>query len=69
MEYFKASEIVNTYKVGKRTVYHWIETAKEKKISLDLVTIGNKTFISNTHHNLILLKTLTNKGKKFKNRK
>lgn len=67
MLYFKHSELVNDYHVSLKTVHNWIDAAKQGKLDLQLHEQNNKTYIANTPSNLIVLDTLVDKGKKYRN--
>lgn len=69
MKYFKNAEIVELYTVSKGSVTNWVNSAKEKKINLELTDVRGKSYILNTPKNRILLQELSNNGKKFKKRK
>lgn len=69
MNYLKASEVVQLFGVGKRTVYHWIDAAKDKKIGLEVAEVKGKTYVLNTPLNMVRMKDLAEKGVKFKNKK
>jgi hypothetical protein len=68
MKYFKNVELARMYKVSERTIGNWIESAKENKIDLNLIEENNREYIVNTTHNHTILKSLSEKGKKYKNK-
>lgn len=67
MVYFKHSELVNDYHVSLKTVHNWIDAAKQGKLDLQLHELNGRTYISNTPKNLIILSSLVDKGKKYRN--
>lgn len=67
MQYFKHSELTDQYHVSLKTVHNWIDAAKQGKIALSLYRTGNRTYISNTPDNTILLMQLAEKGRKYRN--
>lgn len=67
MQYFKHSELTDKYRVSLKTVHNWIDAAKQGKASLKLYTAKNRTYIANTSENELLLKKLSERGKKYRN--
>jgi uncharacterized SAM-dependent methyltransferase len=67
MNYFKNIELAEIYKVSPNTIGNWIEASKEGKLNLQLHDEGSRCYILNSPTNHILLKQLSEKGKKFKN--
>jgi len=67
MQYFKHSELVNTYHVSLKTVHNWIDASKQGKLKIALHTNNGRTYIVNSNENLLILKDLAEKGKKYRN--
>lgn len=67
MVYFKHSELAESYHVSLKTVHNWIDAVKHGKVDLRLHQENGKTYIANTPDNSAVLKTLANKGKKYRN--
>jgi len=67
MLYFKHSELVDNYRVSLKTVHNWIAAAKQGKLDLTLHEQGGRTYIANKPSNLIVLRKLSDKGKKYRN--
>lgn len=67
MVYFKHAELADSYHVSLKTVHNWIDAVKHGKIDLRLHQENGKTYIANTPDNTAVLKTLANKGKKYRN--
>lgn len=67
MSYFKHSELAREYHVALKTVYNWIESAKQRKLDLELVESKDRIHIADTEHNLIVLQQLAQEGKKYRN--
>lgn len=69
MEYFRNSEVAKMFKVSKATVGHWVQAAETKEINLELIETNNKKHIANNPQNFLVLKGLSDRGRKFKNKK
>jgi uncharacterized SAM-dependent methyltransferase len=67
MRYFKHSELTELYHVSLKTVHNWIDAAKQGKVSLKLHQASNRTYIADTPENSLILKQLSEKGKKYRN--
>lgn len=67
MQYFKHSEITDTYKVSLKTVHNWIDAGKQGKIALQLHKEKGRTYILKTSDNVLILKRLSEKGRKYRN--
>lgn len=67
MLYFKHSEIANDYHVSLKTVHNWIDSARQGKLELQLHEQSGRTYISNTPKNLMVLDSLVDRGKKYRN--
>jgi uncharacterized SAM-dependent methyltransferase len=67
MQYFKHAELVKKYHVSLKTVHNWIDAAKQGKIVLELHSVKNRTYITNTSENILVLDQLSAKGKKYRN--
>lgn len=67
MQYFKHSDLADTYHVSLKTVHNWIDAAKQGKVELKLCKTENRTYIANTPENIMALKQLSEKGKKYRN--
>jgi SAM-dependent methyltransferase len=67
MHYFKHSELVNDYHVSLKTVHNWIDAAKQGKLELSLCNKNGRTYIASTPANHLVLDTLANNGKKYRN--
>lgn len=67
MQYFKHSELAKEYHVSMKTVYNWIDAAKQGKIDLELFEADGRTYIVNIQRNVGVLKQLAQEGKKYRN--
>ena len=67
MIYFKHSELVSDYHVSLKTVHNWIDAVRQGKLELQLHEQNGRTYIANTPSNLIVLGSLVDKGKKYRN--
>jgi len=67
MPYFKHSELARKYHVSLKTVYNWIEGAKQGKINLALMEQDGRTHIADTQSNVVVLRQLAEEGKKYRN--
>lgn len=68
MLYFKHSELAEIYHVSLKTVHNWIDSAKQGRVALQLVhTESKRTYIADTAANIVVLKQLSERGKKFRN--
>lgn len=67
MQYFKHSELTDTYHVSLKTVHNWIDAAKQGKVTLMLHKSNNRTYVADTPENALTLKQLSEKGKKYRN--
>lgn len=67
MNYFKHSDLANQYHVSLKTVHNWISSAKDEKIDLQLHEAKSGTYVANTARNTLILETLAEKGKKYRN--
>ncbi len=67
MPYFKHSELVTQYHVALKTVYNWIDAAKQGKVDLELLEHGGRTYIANKQSNVVVLRQLAQEGKKYRN--
>ncbi len=67
MQHFKHSELTDIYHVSLKTVHNWIDAAKQGKVALKLHKTDNRTYIANTPENILVLKQLSEKGKKYRN--
>lgn len=69
MKYFKNTELAKLYNVSEKSVRNWIDAAKTGKLDLQLETVKDKSYVSNTVKNTHLIEELVEKGKKYKNRR
>jgi uncharacterized SAM-dependent methyltransferase len=69
MKYLKNTELAEMYKVSEDTITNWVKAARQKKINLQVVEEGKRTYIVNNPYNHVILKNLSEKAKKYKNRK
>ncbi|MFW5719690.1 MAG: L-histidine N(alpha)-methyltransferase [Candidatus Dojkabacteria bacterium] len=69
MKYYKNVEVAEMYKVSEKTVTNWVEYAIEGKVNLELFTTSKRKYIINSPSNHSLLKTLVEKGKKYKSKR
>lgn len=67
MLYFKHPELVTKHHVSLKTVHNWIYAAKQGKLDLQLHDQDGRTYIANTPGNVVTLKRLAEKGKKYRN--
>lgn len=67
MLYFKHSELVEKYHVSLKTVHNWIDASKQGKLELELFEQSNRTYIANQPGNTLILKNLSEQGKKYRN--
>lgn len=67
MHYFKHAELVEKYRVSLKTIHNWIDSAKNKKINLELYVRNGRTYIADTPENLTVLTELAHQGKKYRN--
>jgi uncharacterized SAM-dependent methyltransferase len=67
MLYFKHSELVNKYHVSLKTVHNWIDAAKQGKLGLELHNHNGRIYVANKPGNLVILKQLSEQGKKYRN--
>lgn len=68
MPYFKNSELAYTYHVSDRTVRNWIALAKDGKLSLELETHGDYSYVSKTVGNIKVIEQHVAKNKTRKPR-
>jgi uncharacterized SAM-dependent methyltransferase len=66
MLYFTNQELAEANHVSVRTVRNWIEAAREGKVDLTLNNKGERYYIANTSKNLLVIKDLVNKNKKYR---
>ncbi len=69
VKYYKNVEVAEMYKVSEKTVTNWVEYATEGKVNLELFTTSKRKYIVNSPSNHSLLKTLVEKGKKYKSKR
>jgi len=67
MSYFKHTELAEKYHVSLKTVYNWVDAAKLGKISLRVFRQGAYTYIADTPENEVILRQLSDRGKKYRN--
>ena len=67
MLYFKHSQLAKEYHVSLKTVYNWIDAAKQGKIDLELFEQDGRTYIANRQSNVVVLRQLAEEGKKYRN--
>jgi SAM-dependent methyltransferase len=67
MQHFKPSELAKEYHVSMKTVYNWVDAAKQGKIDLELVEDDGRTYIANKQSNVAVLRQLAQGGKKYRN--
>lgn len=67
MLYFKNIELSRKYSVSLGTIRNWIEAAQAGKLSLGLLTDGDKTYIANTAKNVALMAKMAEDGRKYRN--
>lgn len=67
MLYFKHSELVDKYHVSLKTVHNWIDASKQGKLELELYEKNNRTYIANKPVNTMVLRNLSEQGKKYRN--
>src|ERR1700744_4156385 len=67
MPYFKHSELAKEYHVSLKTVYNWIDAAKQGKLALELEERAGRTYIANKQSNVVVLRQLAQEGKKYRN--
>lgn len=65
--YYKHSELVAMYHVSLKTVYNWIDSAKEGKTPLMLEEHNGKSYVSKNASNLSELIKLASRGQKYRN--
>jgi uncharacterized SAM-dependent methyltransferase len=69
MKYLKNTDLAEMYKVSEDTITNWVKAAKGNKINLQVVEEGKRTYIVNSSENLLVLRELSIKGRKYKNRR
>jgi uncharacterized SAM-dependent methyltransferase len=69
MKYLKNTELAEMYKVSEDTITNWVKAARQKKINLQVVEEGKRTYIVNSSENLLVLRNLSDHGRKYKNRR
>jgi SAM-dependent methyltransferase len=67
MLYFKHSQLAKEYHVSLKTVYNWIDAAKQGKIDLELFEQDGRTYVANRQSNVVVLRQLAEEGKKYRN--
>lgn len=67
MQHFRHSELAKEYHVSLKTVYNWIDAAKQGKIDLELLEEKGRTYIANKQSNVVVLRQLSQGGKKYRN--
>lgn len=67
MVYFKHAELAKEYHVSLKTVYNWIDAAKQGKLDLDLLEQDGRTYIANKQSNVAVLRQLSLERKKYRN--
>src|SRR4051812_36092554 len=67
MKYFKNTELAKLYNVSEKSVRNWVDATRQGKLDFQLHEQAGKFYIANTSKNSILVETLVEKGKKYKN--
>jgi len=65
--YFKNAELAKQYHVSPKTVYNWIDAAKQGKLDLELYEEAGRVYIANKQRNVVVLRQLAQEGKKYRN--
>jgi len=68
MVYFKYSELADTYHVSPKTVYNWIEGARQGKNDLVLNEEKGKSYVAKTSSNMAIMESLANYNKRYRNK-
>jgi len=69
MKKFKNVELAKLYRVSEKTIRNWIDAAKRQSLNLRLISEKNKYYIADTESNHLTLKSLSDRGRKFQNRR
>jgi uncharacterized SAM-dependent methyltransferase len=69
MKYLKNTDLAEMYKVSEDTITNWVKSAKQNKIDLQVKDEGKRTYILNSDYNHFILKELSQKARKYKNKK
>lgn len=69
MHYFKNTELAKLYNVSEKTVRNWIQAAETDKLALQLYEKDDRKYIANTSKNVYFMEELTQRGKKYKNKR
>lgn len=67
MLYLNNAELAKKYAVSLRTVFNWIESAKQGRLKLILHEKDGKVFIANTSNNILSLERIVAERKKYRN--
>lgn len=68
MKYFKNSEVARLYNISEKTVRNWVIASKENKMSLEVYADNKgKYYVADTTKNAILIQSLVEDGKKYRN--
>jgi len=67
LKYFKNTELARLYNVSEKSVRNWVEATQDGKLSLQLYEEAGRAYVANTSKNTLLIETLAEKGKKYRN--
>ena len=68
MKKYKNTELAKQYKVSEKTIRNWIENGKKRQVNLEIINDGKREYIADTPTNHLVMKDLSQKGRKFKNK-
>lgn len=69
MQYFKKTELANTYHVSVRAVANWVEAAQKGKLDLALIEHSGKQYVANTAGNLSKIEKMVEARRKYRTTK
>lgn len=69
MKFFRNIEVAKTYHVSKNAVTNWVAAAKGGKLGLELIKVGNRSYIANTAQNISIIEQISKERRKFRTTK
>lgn len=66
MQYFRNTELANTYHVSVRAVSNWIEAAQQGRLDLTLHNEKGKDYVANTARNIAKIAKLVEERRKYR---
>lgn len=69
MQYFKNTELANTYHVSVRAVSNWIDSTQRGRLDLTLYNENGKDYVANTARNIAIIAKLVEERRKYRTSK